>query len=95
MGGGAGGARVLLLEKARIRRYKPCGGGITARARAASLSYRYPNVVVRLAADDPALRETNTAAVSGTADYRSLVQHMARKAPALLRAVLTRDHAAA
>src|SRR6185312_10158487 len=31
-----GGARTLLLEKARIPRYKPCGGGITARARAAS-----------------------------------------------------------
>ncbi|MDB5059197.1 MAG: geranylgeranyl reductase, partial [Chloroflexi bacterium] len=30
------GARVLLLEKARIPRYKPCGGGITARAHAAS-----------------------------------------------------------
>lgn len=28
-----GGARVLLLEKAAIPRYKPCGGGITARAR--------------------------------------------------------------
>ena len=28
----AGGARVLLLEKARIPRYKPCGGGLTARA---------------------------------------------------------------
>lgn len=31
-----GAARVLLLEKASIPRYKPCGGGITARARAAS-----------------------------------------------------------
>lgn len=31
-----GGARVLLLERARMPRYKPCGGGITARARAAS-----------------------------------------------------------
>jgi geranylgeranyl reductase family protein len=31
-----GGARTLLLEKTRIPRYKPCGGGITARARAAS-----------------------------------------------------------
>src|SRR5437879_2408158 len=28
-----GGARVLLLEKARFPRYKPCGGGITARTR--------------------------------------------------------------
>jgi 2-polyprenyl-6-methoxyphenol hydroxylase-like FAD-dependent oxidoreductase len=35
-----GGARVLLLEKATIPRYKPCGGGITARARAASEAYR-------------------------------------------------------
>ncbi len=31
-----GGARVLLLEKARLPRYKPCGGGITPRARAVS-----------------------------------------------------------
>lgn len=31
-----GGARVLLLEKARVPRYKPCGGGITPRARAVS-----------------------------------------------------------
>jgi len=31
-----GGARVLLLEKAALPRYKPCGGGLTARARAAS-----------------------------------------------------------
>ena len=28
----AGGARVLLLEKARLPRYKPCGGGLTARS---------------------------------------------------------------
>lgn len=31
-----GGARVLLLEKARLPRYKPCGGGITPRAQAVS-----------------------------------------------------------
>lgn len=31
-----GGARVLLLEKARIPRYKPCGGGIIERSRRAS-----------------------------------------------------------
>jgi geranylgeranyl reductase family protein len=31
-----GGARVLLVEKARLPRYKPCGGGLTARARAVS-----------------------------------------------------------
>lgn len=31
-----GGARVLLLEKARLPRYKPCGGGLTPRARAVS-----------------------------------------------------------
>ncbi|HWE63063.1 MAG TPA: geranylgeranyl reductase family protein [Chloroflexota bacterium] len=31
-----GGARVLLLEKAAIPRYKPCGGGIIDRARRAS-----------------------------------------------------------
>ncbi len=30
-----GGARVLLVEKAKLPRYKPCGGGLTARARAA------------------------------------------------------------
>ncbi len=30
------GARVLLLEKARVPRYKPCGGGVTPRARAVS-----------------------------------------------------------
>ncbi len=29
-----GGARVLLVEKAKLPRYKPCGGGLTARARA-------------------------------------------------------------
>jgi geranylgeranyl reductase family protein len=61
----------------------------------AALSYRYPDVVVRLAAEDPTLRETNTAAVSGTTDYRSLVLQMARKTPTLLRALLTRGHAAA
>lgn len=32
----AGGARVLLLEKAHLPRYKPCGGGLTPRARAVS-----------------------------------------------------------
>lgn len=26
-----GGARVLLVEKAKLPRYKPCGGGLTAR----------------------------------------------------------------
>jgi len=31
-----GGARVLLLEKERLPRYKPCGGGVTPRARAVS-----------------------------------------------------------
>ena len=31
-----GGARVLILERARLPRYKPCGGGITPRARAHS-----------------------------------------------------------
>ncbi len=31
-----GGARVLLLEKALMPRYKPCGGGVTPRARAVS-----------------------------------------------------------
>jgi geranylgeranyl reductase family protein len=31
-----GGARVLLLEKSRLPRYKPCGGGLTPRARARS-----------------------------------------------------------
>src|SRR5581483_5000788 len=31
-----GGARVLLLEKAKIPRYKPCGGGIIERSRRAS-----------------------------------------------------------
>jgi len=30
-----GGARILLIEKAKLPRYKPCGGGLTARARAA------------------------------------------------------------
>ncbi len=61
----------------------------------AALSYRYPDVVVRLAAEDPTLRETNTAAVSGTSDYRALVLQMARKTPTLLRALLTRGRAAA
>jgi len=31
-----GGARVLVVEKARLPRYKPCGGGLTARARRVS-----------------------------------------------------------
>jgi geranylgeranyl reductase family protein len=31
-----GGARVLLVERAALPRYKPCGGGLTPRARAAS-----------------------------------------------------------
>jgi geranylgeranyl reductase family protein len=31
-----GGARTLLLEKARLPRYKPCGGGLTPRALTAS-----------------------------------------------------------
>lgn len=38
-----GGARVLLVEKARLPRYKPCGGGLTPRARAVSaLVARFP-----------------------------------------------------
>ena len=28
-----GGARVLLIDKAKLPRYKPCGGGLTVRAR--------------------------------------------------------------
>ena len=31
-----GGARVLLIDKAKLPRYKPCGGGLTVRARAAA-----------------------------------------------------------
>jgi flavin-dependent dehydrogenase len=56
----------------------------------AALSYRFPDVVVRLAAESPALREANTAAVAGTADYRSLVFRMAQQTPTLLHALLTR-----
>ena len=56
----------------------------------AALSYRFPDVMVRLAAESPTLREANTAAVAGTADYRSLVLRMARKTPTLLHALLTR-----
>jgi geranylgeranyl reductase family protein len=56
----------------------------------AALSYRFPDVVVRLAAESPALRDANTAAVSGTTDYRSLVLRLARKTPKVLHTLLTR-----
>jgi hypothetical protein len=43
--------------------------GRSASARlVAALSYRYPVVAVRPTAEDPTLRETKTAAVSGTGD---------------------------
>jgi flavin-dependent dehydrogenase len=54
----------------------------------AALSYRYPEALIHLAERSPGLLAANTAAVSGTDDYRSLVLLMARKAPKLLRAVL-------
>jgi hypothetical protein len=57
----------------------------------AALSYRYPDVVVRLAAENPRLRDKETAAVSGTLEYRSLVLEMARITPTLLHALLTRN----
>lgn len=57
----------------------------------AALSYRFPDVVVRLAAESPTLRDANTAAVSGTTDYRALVLRLARKTPKVLHALLTRD----
>jgi geranylgeranyl reductase family protein len=53
----------------------------------AALSYRFPEAVIHLAARSPALVAANTAAVSGTGDYRSLVFQMARRAPTLLRAL--------
>jgi geranylgeranyl reductase family protein len=56
----------------------------------ATLSYHFPDIVVRLAAESPTLREAYTAAVSGTADYRSLLLRIARNTPTLLQVLLTR-----
>ena len=56
----------------------------------AALSYRFPDLVVRLASESQTLRAANTAAVAGTADYRSLVLRMATKTPKLVRALLAR-----
>lgn len=56
----------------------------------AALSYRFPDLVVRLARESRVLRDANTAAVSGTAAYRALVLRMAIKTPKLLHALLTR-----
>jgi geranylgeranyl reductase family protein len=61
---------------------------------AAALSYRYPDIVVRLAAQSHALRDATTAAVSGTADYRALVLLMARKSPKMARELMLRRRAA-
>jgi geranylgeranyl reductase family protein len=61
---------------------------------AAALSYRYPDVVVRLAARSPSLRDATTAAVSGTADYRALVALMALKSPKVARDLLIRRRVA-
>jgi geranylgeranyl reductase family protein len=67
------------------------GGDLHYARLVAALSYRFPDVVVRLAAESPALRDANTAAVSGTAEYRSLVLRMIRKSPKVLHALLTRS----
>ncbi len=56
----------------------------------AALSYRFPDLVVRLAGESQTLRAANTAAVAGTADYRSLVLRMAAKTPKLVHALLAR-----
>jgi len=56
----------------------------------AALSYRFPDLVVRLAGESQTLRAANTAAVAGTADYRSLVARMAAKTPKLVHALLAR-----
>ena len=55
----------------------------------ATLCYRFPYAVVSFAASRSSLRDTHTAAVAGVGSYRSLVLLMARRAPTLLRAVLT------
>jgi geranylgeranyl reductase family protein len=81
----------VLLSYDRYLARDLCGDLHYARL-VAALSYRFPEVVVRLAAENAALLAANTAAVSGTGDYRSLVLQMARKAPALLRALLQERH---
>ena len=56
----------------------------------AALSYRFPDVVARLAKEDPVLRDADTGAVAGTLEYRSMVVTMVRKLPTLARALMTR-----
>jgi geranylgeranyl reductase family protein len=56
----------------------------------ATPTYRFPDVVARLTKEDQTLRDANVGAVAGTLEYRSLVLTMVRKAPTLLRALVTR-----
>jgi flavin-dependent dehydrogenase len=79
-----------LADYDRYLTWELCGDLHYARL-VAALSYRFPDVVVRLAAESPTLRDANTAAVSGTADYRSLVLRMVGKSPKVLHALLTRS----
>jgi geranylgeranyl reductase family protein len=74
----------------RYIRHDLCGDLRYARI-VAALSYRFPDVVARLAAEDTALRDADTGAVAGTVEYRSLVLTMVRKMPRLVRALATRD----
>ena len=59
----------------------------------AALSYRFPDIVARLAREDPVLRAADTGAVAGILEYRSLVLKMVRKMPTLIHALLTRSPA--
>jgi len=90
LGGNAG----MLEGYDRYIRRDLCGDLRYARLIAA-LSYRFPDVIARLAKQDTALRAADTGAVSGTLEYRSLLLLMVRKAPKLLHALMTRGQPAA
>jgi geranylgeranyl reductase family protein len=85
-----GGDRSPIDGYDRYIRHDLCGDLRYARL-VAAFTYRFPDVVARLAQEDPTLREADTGAVAGTLEYRSLVLKMARKLPALLHALITRE----
>jgi flavin-dependent dehydrogenase len=84
-----GGNMSMINGYDRYIKHNLCGDLRYARI-VATPSYRFPDVAARLIKEDPTLRDVNFGAVAGTLEYRSLVLTMARKAPTLLRALVTR-----
>ena len=92
--GALGGSASMIDGYDRYIKHDLCGDLRYAKV-VAALSYRFPDLVARLAKEDPVLRDANTGAVAGTLEYRSLALQIARKVPTLVHALLTRGQLAA